>query len=91
MQGMKAEEYAAGFDTAVNDFTNVQDKYRDTVRQTGLAVVDAYEKSVAAAVRVLEQTSQAGTDWAAETVRTQTGLTQELGGISADAFRQLLR
>ncbi|MET8808708.1 hypothetical protein [Streptomyces sp. NPDC004546] len=88
---MRAEEYGAGFDAAVRDFADIQDKYRHAVRQTGLAVVDACEKSVAAAVRVQEQTSQTGADWTAETVRTQTGLTKELNAISAGVLRQLLR
>jgi hypothetical protein len=91
MQGMRAEEYGAGFDAAVRGLADSQDKYRHAVRQTGLAVVDAVEKSVAAAVRVQEQASQAGTEWAAEAARTQTGLTKELNAISAGALRQFLR
>ncbi|WP_191873992.1 hypothetical protein [Streptomyces filipinensis] len=90
MQGMRAEEYGTGFDRAVRDLADVQDKYRHAVRQTGLAVVDACEKSVVAAVRVQEQAAQAGADWVAETARTQTGLGKELNAISAGVLRQLL-
>ncbi|MFS4096167.1 hypothetical protein [Streptomyces sp. AF1A] len=88
---MRAEEYGAGFDSAVRDLTDFQDTYRHAVRQTGLAVVDAVEKSVTAAVRVQEQASQAGTDWAGEALRAQTGLTKELNAISAGVLRQFLR
>ncbi|MEU6773238.1 hypothetical protein [Streptomyces sp. NPDC046759] len=87
---MRAEEYGAGFDQAVRGLADVQDKYRHAVRRTGLAVVDACEKSVVAAVRVQEQTSQAGADWVAETTRTQTGLAKELSAISTGVLRQLL-
>ncbi|MGW7381493.1 hypothetical protein [Streptomyces sp. NPDC054794] len=87
---MRAEEYGAAFDAAIRDLADIQDKYRDAVRQSGLAVVDACEKSVVAAVRVQEQTSQAGADWAADAVRTQAGLTNELNAISIGVLRKLL-
>ncbi|MEU6096165.1 hypothetical protein [Streptomyces sp. NPDC047079] len=90
MEGMRAEEYGVTFGAAVRDLADIQDKYRHAVRQTGRAVVDACEKSVVAAVRVQEQASQAGADWAADTVRTQTGLTKELNAISVGVLRQLL-
>ncbi|MGW0999497.1 hypothetical protein ACWD5V_40770 [Streptomyces sp. NPDC002523] len=90
MQGMKAEEYGATFDAAIRELSDIQDKYRHAVRQSGLAVVDACDKSVIAAVRVQEQTSQAGADWTADVVCTQTGLTKELNAISVGVLRQLL-
>ncbi|MEV6836350.1 hypothetical protein AB0N17_17860 [Streptomyces sp. NPDC051133] len=87
---MRAEEYGATFDAAVRDLADIQDQCRQAVKQTGLAVVDACEKSVVAAVRAQEQTSQAGTDWAADTVRAQTGLAKELNAVSLGVLRQFL-
>ncbi|WP_055489431.1 hypothetical protein [Streptomyces sp. TP-A0356] len=87
---MRAEEYGAGFDAAVRDLADIQDRCRHAVKQTGIAVVDACEKSVVAAVRAQEQTSQAGAEWAADTVRTQTGLTKELNAVALGVLRQLL-
>ncbi|MER7838775.1 hypothetical protein ABTY98_23590 [Streptomyces sp. NPDC096040] len=87
---MRAEEYGATFDAAVRDLVDIQDKCGHAVKQTGLAVVEACEKSVVAAVRAQEQTSQAGADWAADAVRTQTGLAKELNAVSLGVFRQLL-